>query len=237
MLRIILMAIRSMFNLPSWTIQIKRYTNVDNYDIPTRYQFVRKLIRTIIKRGRVEVELHGIENLPKNSGYVLYPNHQGLFDALAIIKSHDAPITAISKIENQNLFFVKDIFKLLSAKFIVREDVRGSMKILVEVTKEVENGRNYMIFPEGTRSKRGNEIGDFKAGSFKVSMNSKTPIVPVAILDSFKVFDINSIKKTKVQIHYLKPLYYDDYKDMKSVEIASYVANEIKKTMEANKIN
>ena len=53
----------------------------------------------------------------------------------------------------------------------------------------------------------------FKGGSFKAATKSKCPIVPVALIDSFKPFDCNNIKKCTVQIHYLPAIYYDEYKD------------------------
>ncbi len=42
-----------------------------------------------------------------------------------------------------------------------------------------------VVFPEGTRSK-GEQIGEFKAGSFKLATKSKVPIVPVTIDGSYK---------------------------------------------------
>jgi 1-acyl-sn-glycerol-3-phosphate acyltransferase len=57
------------------------------------------------------------------------------------------------------------------------------------------------------------------------------PIVPVALIDSFIPFDSNSIRKTTVKIIYLKPLYYEDYKDLKSTEIAALVASRIQQTI------
>ena len=94
------------------------------------------------------------------------------------------------------------------------------MKVIASVTKEVMNGRNYIIFAEGTRSKDGNNIGEFKGGSFKAAMKAKCPIVPVALVDSFKPFDTNTISQVTVQVHFLKPLYYEEYKEMKSTEIS-----------------
>ena len=55
--------------------------------------------------------------------------------------------------------------------------------------KEVKNGRNYLIFAEGTRSKHGNHPQEFKGGSFKAAMKAKCPIVPVALIDTYKAFD------------------------------------------------
>ena len=95
------------------------------------------------------------------------------------------------------------------------------------------NGRNYIIFPEGTRSKEGNVMTtDFKGGSFKAATKAKCPIVPVTLIDSFKPFDTNSIKPVTVQVHVLKPLFYDDYKDYKTTEIAKMVQMQIQAVLD-----
>ena len=234
MKRIILMVIRSFFQLPFWLFKIFRYCNIDKYDEQTRYDFLHYLTPIVNRRGRVKVICHGLENLPKENGYVLYPNHQGLFDALIVLETHERHITTISKKEVQNVFFLKQIFLMLQSRFIDREDVRQSMRVMMEVTKDIKAGRNYLLFAEGTRSRNKNNILEFKGGSFKCAMQAKCPIVPVALIDSYKAFDTNSIKKLTVQIHYLKPLYYEDYKSTKSVEIASIVSDRIKKVIEEN---
>ncbi|SHO48453.1 lysophospholipid acyltransferase family protein [Anaerocolumna xylanovorans] len=229
MKRILLMALKSVFQLPLWLILLNKYKkHPEKYDEKTRYSFLSHLTRIVNKRGGIRITCTGTENLPKENGYVLYGNHQGLFDALLLLETHEKPFATISKIEIKNIPFLRDVFTLLGSKFIVREDVRQSLTVLNEVTAEVKQGRNYLIFPEGTRSKMGNQIQEFKGGSFKCAMNAKSPIVPLAILNSYKVFDTSSIKKVDVQIHYLKPLYYEDYKGMKSNDIARYVEEAIR---------
>ena len=89
-----------------------------------------------------------------------------------------------------------------------------------------------MIFAEGTRSKNGNHIGEFKGGSFKSATKAKCPIIPVALIDSFKPFDTKSLKQVTVQVHFLEPLYYEDYKEMKTVEIANLVHDRIQNTID-----
>ena len=43
------------------------------------------------------------------------------------------------------------------------------------------------------------------------------------MIDCYQVFDNNTIKPVKAQIHYLKPIEYDEYKDLKTPEIAALV--------------
>ena len=132
---------------------------------------------------------------------------------------------------------MREVFACMRAFMIDRENLRQSLKIIASVTEEVKKGRNYLIFPEGTRSKNGNVVGEFKGGSFKAAMNAKCPIVPVALIDSFKPFDTNTIKKVTVQVVFLEPLYYNDYKDMKTTEIAALVQNRIQETINRNQID
>lgn len=236
MKRIILMFIRNFFYLPSYAINLFKYSrNVDKYPEKERYQFLQKIVYRANKGGNVKIESYGTENIPKESGFILFPNHQGMYDMLALIDGCDHPLSVVSKKEAQKIPLLRDIFKVVKALFMDREDVRQSMKIIMEVSKEVENGRNYVIFPEGTRSKNGNIVGEFKGGSFKAATKTKCPIVPVALIDSFKPFDTNSIKQVTVQVHYLKPLLYEEYKDMKTNDIAEEVKRRIVEVIEKNK--
>lgn len=230
-MRIALMVLRSLLNLPYWLFRIAQLCNIEKYDSATRYAYLHKLVPIVNRRGRVKIECQGIENLPKESGYIMFPNHQGLFDALAFIETHERPLVTVMKKEVKNIILLKQVIQLLQAEIIDREDIRQSMQVIMNMTRRVKNGENFLIFAEGTRSKNGNNLLEFKGGSFKSAMNAKCPIVPVALIDSYKPFDRNSIRKITVKIIYLKPLYYEDYKDLKSTEIAELVASRIQKAI------
>ena len=58
-------------------------------------------------------------------------------------------------------------------------------------------------------------------------MRAKAPIVLVALVDSWKVFDLWSLRKVNTQVYYLKPIPYEEYRDMKSVEVAKLVYDRI----------
>ena len=199
-----------------------------------RYQLLRYIDHRAIKGGRVNIEVYGQENIPKENGFMFFPNHQGLFDVLAIIEASPTPFSVVMKKEIQSIPFLKQVFACMKAYALDREDVKQAMRVIQQVTKEVQAGRNYLIFAEGTRTKNPNHVNEFKGGSFKSAMKSKCAIVPVALIDAYKPFDTNSIKKVTVQVHFLPPIYYEEYKDMKSVEIAEEVKNRIVKIIEKN---
>ena len=182
-------------------------------------------------------DVHGQDNIPKEDGFMFFPNHQGLYDVLAIMEACPIPFSVVAKKEIKDIQFLKQVIACLRGYLLDREDVRQAMKVIADVTNEVKKGRNYLIFAEGTRSKNGNEVQDFKGGSFKAATKAKCPIVPVALIDSFKPFDTNTISPVTVQVHFLEPLLYEDYKDMKTSEIAQIVKNRIKKVIERNEKN
>lgn len=236
MKRILLMVIRNLVRVPGMVIKLFRHAaNVDKHTEEEHYQMLKHIVNCANKGGNVNIKCYGVENFPKENGYMLFPNHQGMYDILALIDVCPQPISVVAKKEVANIPFLKQVFKCIKAFPMDREDVRQSMQVITSVTKEVQKGRNYIIFPEGTRSKNGNKVGEFKAGSFKAATRAKCPIVPVALIDSFKPFDTNSIKPVTVQVHILEPILYEEYKDMKTVEIAEKVRREIVDIIEKNK--
>lgn len=225
--RIILMIIKRIFIAPYWLYLICKYGNTEKYSEEERYRVLSNIVKKVNRAGNVKIISDGEENLPKENGYVLFPNHQGLFDALVLLETNKQPITFVMKKEIENQWFIKKIIKLLQAQIIDRDYIRQSMGVINAMTKEVKEGRNYVIFAEGTRSRKGNELLDFKGGSFKSAVNAKCPIIPVAIMDSYKVFDSKSIKNAIVRMAYLKPIYPEEYNKMKTTEIACIVKERI----------
>lgn len=233
MRRIVLMVIRNILLVPIMWFKLCYYaSHVDKYTEEERYKMLRFIDHRANIGGNVDIEIHGLENIPKESGFIFFPNHQGLYDVLAIIEACPVPFSVVAKKEVENIPFLKQVFICLKAYMLDRNDVRQALQIINNVANEVQNGRNYLIFAEGTRSKNGNCVGEFKGGSFKSATKAKCPIVPVALIDSFKPFDTKSIKHVKVQVHFLKPLYYNEYKEMRTTQIAALVHHRIQDTID-----
>lgn len=235
MKRILMMVFRNFFFVPFGWIKLCWYaSHVDNYTEGQRYAMLKYIVKRANWGGNITIDSHGVEKLPKENGFMFYPNHQGLYDVLAIVEACPVPLSVVAKKEVADVPFLKQVFACMKAFIIDREDIKQSMQVIINVTKEVKAGRNYLIFAEGTRSKKGNHPQEFKGGSFKAAMKAKCPIVPVALIDSFKSFDTGSIKKLTVQVHFLDPITYEEYKDMKSTEIAAEVKRRIEKTIREN---
>lgn len=235
MKRILLMVFRNLWFVPwAWCKLCYRASHTDKYTEEEQYSFIRWVDLHANKGGNVTIDVHGSANLPSEDGFMFFPNHQGLFDVLAIIRACPVPFSVVAKKEVGEIPFLKQVFACMKAFIIDREDLKQSMQVIVNVIREVKAGRNYLIFPEGTRSKNGNHPGPFKGGSFKTATKTKCPIVPVALIDSFKAFDTGSTERITVQVHILPPMYYEEYKDMHTTELAEEVKRRIEKVIEEN---
>ena len=232
MKRIIMMVFRNLFLVPYMWIRLCYHaSHVDKYKEEQHYELLKYITHRANKGGNVTIDAYGVENIPDENGFMFFPNHQGLYDVLAILDVCPKPFSVVAKKEIANIQFLKQVFACMKAYMIDRDDIKQSLQVIINVTNEVKKGRNYLIFPEGTRSKNGNELLEFKGGSFKAATKAKCPIIPVALIDSFKPFDTNTTSQVTVQVHFLKPMYYEDYKDMNTKEIAALVRERIQNTI------
>lgn len=188
-------------------------------------------IRRMMRPGHITTEGYGMENLPEEGGYIMCPNHQGKYDALGIMHTHEKPCSVVMDIEKSNSILVRQFINLVHGKRIDRNDARQSIKIIREMADEAKTGRKFIIFPEGGYSHNGNTTTVFKPGAFKSAVWAKVPIIPVVLIDSYRVFEEHTLKPIKTFVYYLKPLYYNDYKNMTTVEIAHTVQERIQRVL------
>ncbi|MCI9639144.1 lysophospholipid acyltransferase family protein [Anaerovoracaceae bacterium 41-7] len=204
---------------------------------PERYSGEEKLrpLQYIVERakisGNLDIKVYGRENIPEKDGYIFYPNHQGIFDGFAMIEACQRPICPVMKQELMKIPGVKQIFTCMNALPMDRRDVKQSLRVINEVSHRVMQGENCIIFAEGTRSRNGNQLLEFKGGSFKAAVKAKCPVVPVALIDAYKPFDRNVPGFITVQVHILKPIYYEEYAGKKTTEIAQMVKSRIEENI------
>ncbi len=233
MRRILVMVLHNFFLVPVYWIKLCYHArHAEKYTDEQHYEMIQTIVHRANKGGHVQVDSYGVENLPKEQGFMLYPNHQGLYDTLAIADAFPYPFSVVAKKEVENVPFIKQMLACMQGYCIDRDDIRQSMTVISQVAKDVQQKKkNFIIFAEGTRSRQGNKIGSFKGGSFKCATKAKCPIVPVALINSFLPFDSDSTEKVNVQVHYLPPITYEEYKEMKTTEIAARVEEEIRNTI------
>ena len=230
-MRIALMIIRKLYLIPYLAFCLVKSAKLYKGDYLPGFKISKKIAKHAIQAGNIDAEIIGLENIPEESGFILYPNHQGLFDTLMFFSSSPQPFACVIKKEASKIFFLRKVVEATGSLAMDRDDLKQSLGIINQVAKEVKTGRNYLIFAEGTRSHNANNLLDFKGGSFKAAQKAKCPIVPCALINSFIPFDESSIRQVKVTLEYLPPLVYEDYKNWNTNEIAQEVKRRIEQTI------
>ena len=163
----------------------------------------------------------------------MFSNHQGKYDAPGIFAGHKRPCSVLMDKKRSKLPIADQFISLIRGQRIDKSSLRQQITVLKTITKEVSEGRVYLVFPEGGYEKdQGNRIGEFKQGCFLCASRAKCPIVPVAIVDSYIPFGVNSLKKVTTKVIYLPPIEYEDYKDMTSAQISVKVRDIIAQELE-----
>ena len=233
--RLVLVIAKNIFKIPGLYTKLRHYAkHTEDYPELEKWQHIQKTLSIVLSSGNVDLQVYGKENIPTEGGFMLYGNHQGMFDVVALAATCDMPLGAVYKKELKSVPVLKEIYACTKSFAMDREDVRQSLTVIQAVTKELQQGRSYLLFPEGTRSKKGNEMNEFHGGSFRCAVKAKCPIVPFAFIDSFKVLDQKGSDPVTVQLHYLPPIPYEEYKDLKTVEIAALVKERIQATIDAH---
>lgn len=215
-------------------MKLRRYArHPERYAETERWSHIQKIMNWVVNSGNIDLQVFGKENIPETGSFMIYANHQGMFDVVALAATCDRPLGAVYKKELQNVPVLKLILQSTLSFAMDREDVRQSLTVIQNVVKKVQSGRNYLIFPEGTRSKNGNVIGEFHGGSFRAATKAKCPIVPVAFIDSFKVLDQKGSAPVTVKMYYLEPIPYEEHANLKTVELAALVKERIAQAIEA----
>lgn len=197
-----------------------------------RYRMARRCIRIMMRHGRIRTESTGQEYLPQEGGYVMYSNHQGKYDTLGIMISHPKPCTIVMDYNRSQLPIVDPFIDLVQGKRLDKSDMKSQIKTVLQIAEEVKRGRRYIVFPEGGYDHNKNDLQEFMPGSFKCATKARAPIVPVAIIDSYKPFGMNSLRKVTTQVHFLPPISFEEYDGMTTSQIAELVKGRIAREIE-----
>ncbi|MEM9104236.1 MAG: 1-acyl-sn-glycerol-3-phosphate acyltransferase [Pseudomonadota bacterium] len=124
--------------------------------------------------------LEGVENIPQG-GYIIAPKHQSFWDAYALLPYLDDPFYILKR----ELVWIP-LFGWYVAKMRMVPINRGSrekvMPAVLEKTRaQMADGRQLIIYPEGTRRPVGVEPA-YRYGIARIYAELNVPVMPVAIV-------------------------------------------------------
>lgn len=134
-------------------------------------------------------KIFGMENLPKESGYVTICNHYGAIDVVVISDLFRKRPYVLAKKEWFDKKFLAWVFKRYGGIPIDRE--KPEFSALKKCFAVLKNGDNLVVFPEGTRNRKGEELLEIKGGAALIAYKAKVPVVPVVMLSHFRKFRRN----------------------------------------------
>lgn len=157
---------------------------------PVLYRVVRPFITFLFKVVYRPVVV-GKEHLCQSGGMILAGNHTNNFDCLLLVSSTKRTIHFLAKDE-----LCKGIKKIifLNMGIIPVNRKEKNPKVLSTSECYLKEEKVIGIFPEGTYPKGDKHLLPFKIGAVKMAKDTHTPIVPFAIIGSYKPF----LKKIKI---------------------------------------
>jgi len=163
-----------------------------------------------IKESGARVHVHGIEKIPDRN-VLFVSNHLSNLDFAVLLAEINKPFGFVAKIELKKIPMVSSWMEKINCLFIDRKDMKQQLQIILEGIKLLKEGKSLLIFPEGTRSRDGKML-EFKAGSFKLAIKSKVPVVPITIKGTLDMFEGNGnkLKAGDVHLYIHDPIYIEN---------------------------
>ena len=132
------------------------------------------------------IKYSGKDNIPKTGSFIAAGNHRSNLDPFLIGLGVDRQMAFVAK----SSLFENPLIKLLLLKGNAYPiDRNASPKNIINITVEkLKKGYPITIFPEGTRNLKNDSLLEFKSGVALLAIKAEVPIIPVAILNSRKIF-------------------------------------------------
>lgn len=171
--------------------------------------FFQLLFRTFIR-----IKAKGLENLPE-APCIIAPNHQSILDGFLVASFFKRKFMKKTYVYAKEKHFRHPILRFLANRNnIILVDVNRDLKLSIQKLAEVlKNGKNLMIFPEGTRTLTG-KLGEFKQTFAILSQELNVPVIPVAIEGSYDILPSGSKFPRlfrSVTVEFLSPVYPDNH--------------------------
>ncbi|MDR2409985.1 MAG: AMP-binding protein [Bacteroidales bacterium] len=211
------------------------YSRLPDFNVP-KSGFIHSLISGLSKVGlhtAYRFKGKGEKNIP-DEPCIIVANHRSALDGLIITARMNYKTT------QNTFFFAKEKhWRTRFARFmagknnVIVMDINKNLKeALQQMSYVLRQGKNVIIFPEGTRS-RDNELKQFKETFAILSKELNIPIVPVVIKGSEKAV-LRPVKFprffARIRVEFLQPVYPEPGE---SIEILkSRVENSIKQKLQ-----
>lgn len=125
--------------------------------------------------------------------YVICANHSSYLDIILMYRILPRKkFLFIGKSELLKWPIINIFFKKLDIA-VNREKRSSGMRSIIRAKQEINNGWSIVIFPEGGIPVETPTLAPFKNGAFKLAIDSQIPILPITIIDNWKLFNVDPL--------------------------------------------
>ncbi len=150
--------------------------------------------------------------------YIVVANHLSYLDIPAILAAVPLKLSWLVKSSLFRIPFLSSAMRKCGSVAVDRTNVRSKGLSILKIVKQIKKGKNFVIFPEGTR-----HSSDFKDGSFWLAKKSMTKLLPLRISGTDIVLPAGKsvFYPGKISVTIGEPLDYSDDIKEKIKEILS----------------
>jgi long-chain acyl-CoA synthetase len=144
--------------------------------------FVLGRLIYLVARGRFNLKVRGLENLPVKGPYLLCSNHQSYIDPLVMVGTLPWRLFRTAFALGTSDIFGKGFMRSLAPRIhvVVLDPDANLMPAMRAGFFGLTHGRILILYPEGERTNDGNPTL-FRKGAAILSIHAQAPIVPIAI--------------------------------------------------------
>ena len=155
---------------------------------PTFFKLARFWAKFILIGMGFRWKIKSEQQLEKGKSYMLIANHTSMIDImLMLVTVKHNPFVFVGKKELAKIplfgFFYRNTCILVD-----RNDAKSRQAVFLRAKRRLKDGLSICIFPEGRVPEEDIILDEFKDGAFRLAINHKIPIVPIAFLDNKKRF-------------------------------------------------
>ncbi len=182
----------------------------------------------ILYFGGVKLKVEGLENVDFSKPHIFVANHQSFIDIPCIFNALPINLYFVGKNELKKMPFIGWYMAGMRMIFIDRSNRKKSAESLANAGKLIHDGKNVIMFPEGTRSENG-ELGTFKKGTFVLAANAKVDIVPMYLDNAHLVWPAKTwkIKGGKITLKVGKPISTKELTEKNALNFANVTREEV----------
>ena len=200
-------------------------------------RMVQWAFRVICRICGVKLTVKGQENVPKDIPVLYVANHNSYFDIMITYALCPDLTGYIAKDSLEKVPLLNIWMKRLYCLFLKRDDMKASLKTILQAIEYVKKGISICIFPEGTRN-NGEELSmlPFRDGALKIAEKTGCAIIPISMNNTADIFEAHfpRVKKVHVVIEYGKPIYPKELDKETRNHLGIYCHDLIQDTIKKN---